>query len=40
MPTETIVTITGVLAVFAFFAAVVCFVDLTWQPKAKRKTKD
>ena len=30
MPTETLFVVTGVLAAFAFFSAIVIFGDMTW----------
>lgn len=31
MPAETVIVVSGVLAAFAFFSAVVVFGDLTWK---------
>jgi hypothetical protein len=36
MPTETIITLAGIGAMFAFFAATVLFGDLTWNKPRRR----
>jgi hypothetical protein len=35
MPIETILVLTGIVAVFGGFAGMVCFADLTWQGNRK-----
>jgi hypothetical protein len=35
MPTDTILVLAAIIAVFGGFAGLVCFADLTWQPKRK-----
>ncbi len=30
MPAETLITVTAIVAVFAFFGGIVAFADLTW----------
>ncbi|WP_268932171.1 hypothetical protein [Neoaquamicrobium microcysteis] len=35
MPTETIITLGGIIAAFAFFAAVLTFADMTWDRGGK-----
>lgn len=36
MPTHTIITLSGVLAAFVFFACVLTYSDLTWSKAPKR----
>ena len=37
MPTETMIEVAAILAVFACFSAILLFGDLTWQPRHERK---
>lgn len=37
MPTETIVVVSAIVAVFVFFAAVVTYGDMTWSKAPQRK---
>ena len=39
MPADTVVTIVGVLAFFAFFAGVLTFGDMTWDSSKVRHTR-
>lgn len=37
MPTETLIEIAAIVAVFVCFSAILLFGDLTWQPPYERK---
>lgn len=35
MPTDTMIVLAGVVGAFAFFTAVLLFVDATWKPSGE-----